>query len=212
MYNTYNTLLQKNSSLSSGLTKLAQMLNPVNNTSSSGNPLDSGALKYVKDIKAASQGLSKSLSSHSAPSATRVKDMVSSYNELYTAAVNNAADPKAEKLFTKLVNVSKTYSSSLSDIGVAFDKDGRMQIDEEKMAQAAESGKLDTFFTENQGKNYGFTNQLSKLADSVTKNTAQFVSKDVFGKSLTEDFAYTGFGELIKYNYLSSGWVFDSMF
>ena len=138
-----------------------------------------------------------------------VKDLVKNYNDLYSEAAQRTNDPKAQNLAGKMVNISKTYSGSLSNIGIGFDNDGRMTLDTAKLDAAADSGRLERFFTENSGRNYGFTNQLSRLSDSVSRNTSGYLSRSTFGDSLTENFAYSGFGELIQYNYLSSGWILD---
>ena len=140
-----------------------------------------------------------------------VEDMVKSYNDLYAAAAQRTNDPKSQNLALKMVSISKTYSGSLSGIGIGFDNSGRMTIDSKKMNQAAESGKLEQFFKENSGKNYGFTNQLNKLSDNVSRNTSSFVSSSLFGSSLSGNFGYSSFGNAIQYNYLSAGSVFDYM-
>ena len=139
-------------------------------------------------------------------------NMVKSYNDLYVEAAQNTNDPKAQNLATKMVNVSKTYFGSLSNIGIGFDSSGRMTLDTARLNSAAENGSLEKFFTENSGKNYGFTNQLARLADNVSLNTANYVSSSLIGSALTENYAYTSFAELIQYNYLSAGLLFDYSF
>ena len=141
----------------------------------------------------------------------QVENLVKNYNDLYSEAAQRTGDLKSQSLATRMINTSKTYSASLSSIGIGFDNDGRMTIDAKKLNQVAESGKLEQFFTENSGKNYGFTNQLSRLADNVTRNTSNFVSGSQFGSSLSENFAYSSFGDLIQYNFLSVGSVLDFM-
>jgi len=141
-----------------------------------------------------------------------VKDLVMSYNDIYIEALKNSSDPKAESLATRLLNVSKMYAGSLSEIGVGFDKDGKMTINEDQFNKAAENGKLEKFFTDNSGKNYGFTYQLGKLADNVSRNTSNFVTKSMFGNNLMENFAYSGTGSLLSYNYSNTGWLFDYLY
>jgi len=141
-----------------------------------------------------------------------VESMVKSYNSLYSEAAQRTGDMKAQNLATKMVNTSKVYANSLSNIGIGFDKDGKMTIDAKQLNQAAESGKLEQFFTENSGKNYGFTNQLSKLADNVSRNTSSYVDSKQFGSELGANFSYSGYGDLIQYNYLSAGSIFDYSF
>ena len=141
-----------------------------------------------------------------------VESLVKNYNELYSASAQNTDDLKAQKLATKMVNTSKAYIGTLSNVGIGFDKDGKMTLDKAQLSKASESGKLEQFFTENSGKNYGFTNQLSKLADNVTRNTSSYVSSSQFGSALSQDFSYSSFGDLIQYNFLSAGSIFDYSF
>ena len=140
---------------------------------------------------------------------TAVENMVKSYNDLFSEAAQNTNDLKAQNLASKMISISKTYSGSLSSIGIGFDVDGKMTIDSKKLGEAADNGKLERFFTENSGKNYGFTNQLSRLADNVSNNTSNYVSKTQFGNSLAENFAYNSFGNMLSYNSSSLGWLFD---
>jgi len=140
-----------------------------------------------------------------------VEAMVKNYNTLYSAAAERTNDPRAQNLASRMVNLSKTYTSSLSNIGIGFDSSGRMTIDSKKMDQAAESGKLDQFFREYSGKNYGFTNQLGRLADSVSRNPGSFVSSSLFGAELMGNSGYTGFGLPTQFNFLTAGSVMDFM-
>ena len=140
-----------------------------------------------------------------------VKDLVAGYNDIYVEALKNSSDPKAEGLAMKMLNTSKLYLSSLSSIGVGFDKDGKMTIDDEQFSKAADNGKLEKFFMDNSGRNFGFTYQLGKIADDVTRNTSKYVTKSIFGNNLMENFSYSGTGSLQSYNYTNTGWLFDYM-
>jgi flagellar hook-associated protein 2 len=141
-----------------------------------------------------------------------IERMVSSYNSLFSAAANNTGDPKAQNLASRMMNVSSAYSRSLTDIGIGFDSSGRMTINNERMNQAAESGRLQQFFTENAGRNFGFSAQLGRLADNVSRNTSSFVTSTMFGNSMSDNFAYSGSGNSIQFNALNSGSIFDFMF
>ena len=141
-----------------------------------------------------------------------VNDLVKSFNDLHIEATQRSSDAKAQNLASKMDNISRMYSGSLSGIGIGFNTDGTMNIDKDKLNAAAESGKLEQFFTENSGRNYGFTNQLSRLSDNVSQHTSNFVSKSLFGDSITENFSYSGFGELLQYNFFNAGSLFDYSF
>jgi flagellar hook-associated protein 2 len=141
-----------------------------------------------------------------------VRDMVSSFNSLFSAAAQNTSDPRAQGLASRMMNVSSAYSRSLQDIGIGFDNSGRMTINSDRLNQAAESGRLEQFFTQSAGRNFGFSAQLGRLADNVSRNTSNFVSNSIFGNSLSENFAYSGGGNTTQFNALNSGSIFDFKF
>jgi flagellar capping protein FliD len=141
-----------------------------------------------------------------------VEAMVRSYNNLFTASAGNISDPKAQGLASRMINVSGAYSRALSDIGISFDGSGRMTVNSQKLSQAAENGRLEQFFTENRGKNFGFTAMLGRLADNVSTNTTQFVSSSVFDNRLSGDFGYSGGGNPVSINSMRTGSMFDFTF
>ena len=213
----YGSMYQSNMSLYSY--KLNNSRYPVNKAKAEPT-LSAGSVQYVKNIKQGATKLASSLKTLSGGAAfdketgidrakSAVNDLVMSYNDIYIEAAKNSSDPKAESLASRLLSVSKTYSGSLSEIGVGFDKDGKMTIDAKKLDKAAESGALEKFFKENSGKNYGFTYQLGKLAGNISSNTSDFVTKSGFGSSLTQNFSYSGIGSLQSYKYSSTGWLID---
>jgi len=141
-----------------------------------------------------------------------VQSMVGSFNSLFSAAAQNVGDPKAQGLASRLVNVASAYSGSLQSIGIGFDNSGRMTVDSKKLNEAADSGRLQQFFTEGAGRNFGFASQLGRLADNVSKNTSNFVSSNLFGNALSENFSYSGLGDLFQYNHMGTGNIFDYSF
>ena len=127
---------------------------------------------------------------------SQVDNLVQNYNKLYGATLDNAADTKANRLFSQLVNTSKTYASTLSQIGIEFDSNGYMKVNEDKFKQAHESGRLEQFFTENRNTNYGFTNQLDRIARQAQTNTASYISQNTLANSLMDS--------LNNYDYLNN--------
>ena len=176
---------------------------------SQSNNVDLGNGLNVTFNKASANEVTISTGKDMSYAKSTVEGFVKSYNDLYSEAAQKTNDPKAQNLATKMINTSKVYLGSLSNIGIGFDGDGRMTLDTKKLDAAAGNGSLEKFFTENSGKNYGYTNQLSRLADNVSRNTSNYVSRSTFGNELTENFSYSGYGDLIQYNYLSAGWIFD---
>ena len=233
MYGLYDMLYQGNMAL--GSIKMNKAYFSSGNTTKT-QTLNEDALQYVTSIKTASSNLSNALKELSSPAFKKtietpaqdggsstiekdlgyakksVENLVKSYNDLYVESVKRSNDSKAQNLAVKMINISKTYSSSLSKIGIGFDYDGKMTIDEAKFNEALENGSVERFFTENSGKNYGFTNTLSRLADNVSRNTGNYVSKSEFYNKLTENFAYSSFGNMIQYGYYGAGLVFDYSF
>jgi len=141
-----------------------------------------------------------------------VESMARSFNNMFSAAAGNISDPKAQGLASRAINISAAYSRSLSEIGISFDGSGRMIVNSQQLSRAAENGKLEQFFMENRGKNFGFTASLGRLADNVSTNTSNFVSSSMFGNSLGENFTYSGFGGLNQLNFMGAGSLLDYMF
>jgi hypothetical protein len=213
--------------------RLSRDLLPPNNARGQGS-LSVNAMQYVSDIKSSSSELSNVLRDLSGPAfkqqtttvdntgEPRSKDMshvrgvveslVRSYNNLFSAAAENVNDFKAQSLASRLMNVTAAYSRSLSEIGIGFDNSGKMTIDTPRLNQAFESGRLEQFFTENSGNNFGFTATLGRLADNVSNNPANFVSSPMFDSPMSGNFAYSGFGQPIQSNFPGSGSLFDYMF
>ena len=234
IYGLYNVMYEGNMSLNS--IKMNKSYFASSNDVFSASVLGGDALGYITSIKSASKDIVGVLNELSGAAFAKkgsistgdeetdatggttayakasVEKLVKSYNDLYVEAVKRSNDPKAQNLAVKMINISKTYSGSLSKIGIGFDSDGKMTLDSAKLNEAAESGKLEQFFTENSGKNYGFTNQLSRLAENVSRNTANYVSKSEFLSNLTENFAYSSYGDLIQYKFFSAGLIFDYSF
>ncbi|MDL2273732.1 hypothetical protein LJC34_04210 [Oscillospiraceae bacterium OttesenSCG-928-G22] len=160
--------------------------------------------------KASDEAVSISSKKDASTAISKVKDMVDGYNRVLSGVVENGDDERGYRLFSRMLSVSKTYMAELGKIGVEFDADGYMSINDTKIKEAGENGSLERFFTENRGKNYGFTNQLSRIADDVNQNAARYVSKSVMEEA---GFDYGSYGKLFgKSNLYAAGLLFDMMF
>ncbi|MCL2078250.1 MAG: hypothetical protein FWH17_00225 [Oscillospiraceae bacterium] len=183
------------------------------NTTATGGAAVNGAENNAATNTTATTGTTAANGEKTASRAiSAVNDMVKSFNSLFSAAVGNTGDPKAQSLASRLMNVGSAYSKSLSDIGIGFDSSGKMTIDSAKLNKAEESGKLQQFFTENSGKNYGFTAQLGKLAGNVSNNTSMFVSNSIWGDGAGSSFSYNGFGNAQQMSNMRAGSIFDFSF
>jgi len=180
---------------------------------SKSNTIDIGG-GYVATLKrASSQTVSVSLATDTKAAVSKVKELADSYNKLYAAGAENAAnDAKANRLFSQLLGVSKTYAPSLQRIGIGFDGDGRMVVDEKQAEKAAADGSLESFFTQGRGGSYGFANRLSSIADNVNRNTSQYVDQQRFAASLMDNTSYVGWTKSASLNSLFNiGILFDLM-
>lgn len=107
------------------------------------------------------------------------RELVNNFNALMDTA-KDFNDSGADKLISQLKGVAKTYKSGLSSIGISMNSKGYLEIDEDKMKEAAESGELSKFFgADNSGnENYGFNYRLKTIAQNVNNNPTQYLSKD----------------------------------
>ncbi|MCL2249928.1 MAG: flagellar filament capping protein FliD [Oscillospiraceae bacterium] len=104
-----------------------------------------------------------------------VRDLVSSFNDMFSAAASRTNDPRAQGLASRMMNIVSANSSALSSIGVGVNSNGNLTIDTNRLNQASESGRLSEFFSGgSRGSSFGA--QLSRLAESVQRNPASFVT------------------------------------
>lgn len=126
--------------------------------------------------KASDKEITVSLKESGAQSGSDIRDMVDSFNSLLYTSAENKNDSGASKLCNQLSTLSKSYSRSLTKLGIEVSDQGYMQINEKNFASALENGSLNKFFTNNPDKSYGFANRLSTLAGSVSKNPISYIS------------------------------------
>ena len=141
-----------------------------------------------------------------------VKRIVSNFNTFHGVASANSGDPKARNLAQRLEFIARIHIERLSEIGVDIELDGTLAVDTERLEFAAESGRVEQFFTEEQDRSYGFSTQLGKLSENVSRHTYNYVSRDTRGDNLTENFAYTPPGVTVQYSAFNVGLLFDVTF
>jgi len=113
------------------------------------------------------------------------RHMVNSFNDLVEAARNAGA---GGALANELGGIVRNFSSQLERIGISLNSEGRMQIDEARMAAAAESGELESFANRD---GFNFMSRLGRTAQNVSGNPHAHVpggTSDSFG-----DFGAGGF-------------------
>lgn len=100
-----------------------------------------------------------------------VNSVVDGFNNLLSAAKSG---PQNNRLLNDLNIARNSYSSSLEKIGITSDKDGKLQINAEKLGKAAEDGTLGSFFAPKNGANYGFTSRLTRITENVSGNVSAY--------------------------------------
>ncbi len=116
------------------------------------------------------------------------KDIVNGFNQLKNSG-ENTKDSGAAKLAKDLGNLANTYKGSLADVGINISKSGNLEIDEAKMKIASESGKLESFFS--QDKDAGFSSKLKQISNSVERNPSQYLSAEGKRVSLESSYSYS---------------------
>jgi flagellar capping protein FliD len=187
-------------SVNDGPTRTSQ-----SNTVFIGNGITATFISASEEAVKISQGRSTNFNMNA------VEDLVRSYNDLFTAAAQRTNDPRSQDLASRMLSISRTFSNSLSSIGIGFDSSGRMTISSQTLSQAAQSGRLEHFFTQNIGRNFGFTHQLSKLAQEVSGNPSRFVENPQVRNALGGNHGYSSFGSPIAFNFFNPGTIMDFM-
>lgn len=125
---------------------------------------------------------------------TKLGEFVKAYNSLYATVANNSDDDeKAYGLFKQMLSTNKTYLGTMTSLGIEFDADGKMSLNETKAKAAIEDGSMERFFTDGKGAGYGYANQITNLADKVNRNTSRYVSQSNLASSLTDSLNYYGY-------------------
>jgi flagellar hook-associated protein 2 len=97
-----------------------------------------------------------------------MRELVGGINDLLDAAQNGPAN---NRLQTELGNLLRSYGPSLERAGIGADDNGRLQIDEGRLSAAAENGTLSALMNSPVTGNYGFTNNLNRIAENASGNT-----------------------------------------
>lgn len=134
-----------------------------------------------------------------AASTQSVRDLVVSFNEMFSAAAARSNDPRAQNLASRMLNIVSANSRALSEIGIGVNASGNLTIDSNRLDQAAESGRLGEFFSGgSRGSNFG--NQLSRLAENVTRNPSNFATNTGFGNTANQ-FNQFGTGSMFDFTF-----------
>lgn len=97
----------------------------------------------------------------------KVKSLVETFNSALKKS-NELQGAGTSRLSKDISDMTKTYSKSLSEIGINVFSDGSMKIDETKLNSAASNGKLQKMFQTD--ASYGFASRADRIADNMSKS------------------------------------------
>jgi flagellar hook-associated protein 2 len=105
------------------------------------------------------------------------RQMVNGFNKLFETVIDNNDNRRTNALQNRMQGLVKTHGTALAGIGISSNREGFLQINEERMKKAAEDGSLERFFTRNgTQQSFGFANRLSRIADDVDRAPGNFTS------------------------------------
>lgn len=107
------------------------------------------------------------------------RHMVNSFNGLVNSARESFGGSNS-RLERELGGLARSSATALRRVGINMGQDGRMTIDEDRMAAAAENGDLERFANRDRvGGNSGFMNRLGRIAGNVNRNPASYMTPNV---------------------------------
>ncbi len=177
---------------------------------SKSNTIDLGNGIKATLLEASGDTVNVSMKADGSKAAGLVDDLVKGYNDIIAAVKSNDTE-KSLQLNYQLSLLSKTYSASLSRIGVSMGTNGRLEVNKDKLNSAAESGELERFFTQDRGASYGFANRLAKLSGEIQSNPMKYTDISSLGLSDFNNGLYSGF-QSSRYSQAYNTGLFLNMF
>ncbi|MCR4691699.1 MAG: flagellar filament capping protein FliD [Lachnospiraceae bacterium] len=130
--------------------------------------------------------------------AENIHSLVDSYNGFLDSTFRVTNDhAKSSQLHSELSFMTRTYASDLEAIGLTFDEDGRLSIDDEKLKSAALSPNGEESMTAVKD----FANSMLRKTGQISINPMEYVNKTIVayknpGKNFADPYttsAYSGF-------------------
>ena len=118
----------------------------------------------------------------------------------------NARTREGSRLEQDLIGAFNTFRPGLNRIGISMNRDGLLQIDEDRMRAAAESGALERFFQDGGRSNSGFVNRLDRIAENTIRNPARFAETPQ-GGHFTNSFNHRRLNNLANVGLLFDMWI-----
>jgi flagellar capping protein FliD len=105
------------------------------------------------------------------------RNLVNQFNALLEAAWDNSSDRNTRALARTIEGAARISRRGLADIGITVGRDGFLSIDQNRMATAAENGRLERFMTGGEnGQPNSFIGRVTRTTDSIIRNPLRHVS------------------------------------
>ena len=140
-----------------------------------------------------------------------IQRLVSSFNRLRAEGANRVGTSDSQGIEVRMINISNTFASTLSNLGIGPSTGGGLRIDPDRLNEAAQDGRLERFFAESSGSPFSFSGQLERLANDVRNNPASYVANPPVSADTTRNFQYSSTGSPVQFNFLTPGSILDFM-
>lgn len=132
-----------------------------------------------------------------------IASLTKSYNEfLKNASTYPGAHAKSSQLLGELGYITRHYAPSLETLGITFAKDGKLEIDEDKLQESISSGEA------SQGLNSvkDFASSMLRKTNQIALNPMEYVNKTVVayknpGKSYPAPYITSAYSGMMFNNY-----------
>jgi flagellar capping protein FliD len=105
--------------------------------------------------------------------------LVSDYNRLLDLARSNSSDRATRILARDIENAARVNRRELESMGIRFDRDGFLVVDESRMNQSIENGTAERLFSGNGRLARSFIGRLDRISNSIIRNPMRHVSPHV---------------------------------
>jgi hypothetical protein len=143
-----------------------------------------------------------------------LRNMVNLFNDLVEAAQDNRNGQNGGRLERELRSMINTSSSALARVGITMNNSGFLDIDADRMREAAQNGDLERFAQPGGVRsNSGFLNRMERMADRVGRNATNYVGVRDLDPMNGFDFGNMSANWNNQFNnWMNAGMLFDSMF
>jgi len=143
-----------------------------------------------------------------------LRNMVNLFNDLVEVAQANRAGQNGGRLERELRSMINSSTSALARVGINMNQHGFLDINEERMREAAASGALEEFAQPGGVRsNAGFFNRVERMADRVGRNAASYVGANAANPMANFDMTQMSANWNNQFNnWMNAGMLFDSMF